>query len=217
MTARAEAPTPEQVALAEYFATFHKFLKKWLKRFGFGDYRFTLKPLDESRYNKAWAECHFHHEEEHATFWLNPTFTFPDEQLEMLAIHEVAHGLAGLAQAEGPWEEVFCNRVARLMLPGKRHPNEYHWTVESDEGDNAKDFRSSLTRRQRQIVGLAIDTLPQLTDDDRSLLNERLFERLSLREIAERRGVHKTTVMRRLRLLITLIGHAIEEWEAQDD
>lgn len=132
------------------------FVDKWMPRFGFGGHwRVEVYRLQEKYKGKVWAHGFWNMEEEHVLFEFVPDGALPDTVLEMLVIHEVAHGLVELGKTSEHGEEVVCNRVAKVLKPRAKHPNEWYKTKKSffDLPDETRlGATRELTARQRYVV-----------------------------------------------------------------
>lgn len=186
-------------------------IRYWLRRAGFGHYHLSIVAASRDELEGAWALVEWDLDEEAVEFALPPEGTLPDDLMELVIIHEVAHGICALAQAQpgGTLEEVACNRILRLVKPRAVLPNEWNRRMGSDNV-----ARLGVSRE----VGLAIDTLPFLTDEDRFILNARLYERRTFDDIARElewwspggRPDHKK-VKRRSERLTYIVGRAVQE------
>lgn len=185
-----------------------KYAKRWLRRAGFQNYRLTMREMTPKEARKHWAYCIWDIEEEHVLIAAVPDGTVPDEVMDLVMLHEVAHGLCRMAQA-APFttlEELACNRIVRLVRPRKPLPNEWSARTASDA---VPPELSGLSRQQWVLVSAAVDTLP-FSDREREIFACLFYDGLSLRAAAERVGVGKDTVARTRDRMLYLIARALQ-------
>lgn len=160
---------------------------------------------------EAWAHSYYDIEEMWGVIELPPDEFFPVDTLELLVLHELAHGLLKLAAEEGVLVEQSCNRVARLARGDFVTPlmNEQResalgdgfYDVEGADRHSAKREHNLGTARgacaaidKRKWLAVVADALPK---GERDVISALYYEGLSMRETATRLGVDVHTVFRR--------------------
>lgn len=185
-------------------------VRHWQGRFGLGNFRLQVRPIDMDNEN-AWAHSFYELTEEWGVIELPVDGFFPPEVLELLVLHELAHGLIALAtEADGGsvLVEQSCNRVARLARGDFTTPlmNEHRESVvgeswygvegEARESAGHRPF-SELSKAaidRRKWLSVVADALPE---DERAVIAALYYENLSMRQTATSLGVDVHTVFRR--------------------
>lgn len=164
---------------------------KWKQRFGLGHLRFHILPLGEDAAKKSNAQSYYDLVEEWAYVWLPDDEEFPPETLELLVLHELAHGVlwegkAGLEQA--------CDRIARIATRDYTSPWPGEWLSMSDPDTfwKGKSPTNSAIDR-RKWLNVVADALPE---EQREVISMHYIEGLGYRRIAERLGTNKDRVAR---------------------
>lgn len=127
--------------------------------------------------------------------------SLPSETLELLVLHELAHGMLKMAGGDKKsWvTEATCNRIARLARGDFITPlgNEHTAAVQGAEYyEIERKDRAELPTRLGALppwLSLVIDGLP---DIERQVVNLIYWEGLSLRAAAQVLGVSQTHVAR---------------------
>lgn len=167
-------------------------VRKWARRFGLGDFRLRVQLIDSDC--DAWARSFYELNEEWGLIELPPDALFPPATLEMLVLHELAHGLLALAERSEGDTEAACNRIARLAKQDYESPlfNEHVSMVKPDEYWS-DDKKNAAAIDRRAWVPLVADGLPKRESVVISLI---YWDGLSLEEAGKVLGVSKWTVMR---------------------
>lgn len=168
---------PEDVARARGY------VEKWMQRFGFGQWRCEVYRLQEKYAGKVWAHGFWNTHEEHVLFEFVPDGVLPANVLEMLAIHEVAHGLFEMSRNGEAGEEVACNRLGKLLMPRAKHPNEW-WKSKPDYYLGIDDATAKRLRLN-----------PELTEREKHVIVSIYWDGRSLGELAKELDVSKTAVV----------------------
>lgn len=104
-----------------------RLVKKWAEPMGFAGWRITVQLLPEDQKGKTWGRSEFNVEEEWAVIELLPDGIVPDDALEGLVLHELAHGLLLIGSRSDAHCETVCNRIARMLGPSDmKLCNEWH-------------------------------------------------------------------------------------------
>jgi len=104
-----------------------RFVKKWAEPMGFAGWHIAVQPLPEDQKGKVWGRSEFNVEEEWAVIELLPDGIIPDDALEGLVLHELAHGLLLISSKSDAHTETVCNRIARMLGPSDmKLCNEWH-------------------------------------------------------------------------------------------
>lgn len=168
-------------------------VRKWARRFGLGDFRLRVQLIDHDC--DAWARSFYELSEEWGLIELPPDALFPPATLEMLVLHELAHGLLAVAERSEGDTEVACNRIARLARADYESPlfNEHISMVKPDEywGGDGKKNTAAIDRRA--WVAVIADGLPER---QRAVISLIYWNGMSLEQAGEVLGVSKWTVMR---------------------
>jgi hypothetical protein len=190
-----------------------KLLNKWLPKFGFAHYSRYVELVPEDQKGKTWAMVKWDHDEEFVVFYFVPDGVLPKEQLEVVVLHELAHGLISLANESAPDEERVCNRIARILAPQVMTTNEWMQHTEPPSGGW---YPMRVDPAAAPLVRILVDEA--LSDLERQVVNRFYYERLGVTEIALELGityghnipdVHK--VKRILRRAERTIGDMLEE------
>jgi len=172
-----------------------RYLDKWLPRMGFAHWAVDLRVLPESARNEVWGRSLWLHEEESASVQVVPDDVLPDEQMEVLILHELAHGLVRTLRTYGfggPAEEMVVNRIVRLALDGKPVTMLNMHSLLTDDSD---DGWLALERIQVDRLRELIDRLPER---EREVINRWYYEKQSLSRIARDLELGDATGARRV-------------------
>lgn len=168
-------------------------VEKYVGRFGFGDYGYTVRLLPKEWYGKRWAHVSFCHEDGWFVLEVVPDGVLPARELESVVLHELAHGLLELpAELGDAGHEQAANRIARLVM-GRRwnHPN--HW-MRLKRGAEPVDHRAmSAEFDPRPWLPLVVDGLPEA---EAQVIDLVFYGERSLREAAVELGVSYQHVAR---------------------
>lgn len=180
-------------------------VRRWAPRFGLGDFRIQVLPMPTEPCD-AWARSYYDLDEMWGVIDLPADADVPAPLLELLVLHELAHGLLLLSETSETGTEQACNRIARLArcdfttrLANEQSAHqlgEDYWS-----GDREKSNASATDRRA--WLNVVVDALPV---GDREVINLIYVEGLSLRAAGQCLGgvdVH-TMVRRRDRALAKL-------------
>lgn len=178
---------------------------KWAPRLGLANFRIHVVTLPSSKANgkpaKSWAESDWSPLSEWGVIYVldDDDPRLDDRTREMTVIHELAHIFLDLTVPGHKYDraevERFCNRIARLVL------NDWT-TLEPDElaalqkhsGKAQKAGEFDIPPGDPKVwLKLVIDSLPAR---ERDVINAVYWERLSLREIAERNDESYESVRR---------------------
>lgn len=172
-------------------------VRKWAPKFGFAGWRIQVRPIPMDNPD-AWGRSFFETNEEWGVIEIPPDGFFPPETLELLVLHELAHGLLELAASEGVLEEQACNRIARLSRGDFTTPlmNEQREAVIGDAWYGVEGEQRDTAEKLDKSKWLAIvaDALPT---DEREVISALYWEGLTFRQAAERFGVGVATIDRR--------------------
>lgn len=174
-------------------------VKHWAPRFGLGEFRLKVKPMPTDN-TEAWALSHYDIEEMWGSIELPSDEVFPFETLELLVLHELAHGLLQLAGTDvtSVAVEQSCNRIARLTRGDfeSRLMNEEREAIEGDAYYNAdgKDRTAASRLDRRKWLAIVTDGLPEA---ERQVITLLYFEGVSMRDAGEVLGCDVHTVFRR--------------------
>jgi hypothetical protein len=91
-----------------------RLVRKWAGAFGLGDFRLQVKEIPEDTPD-AWARSFYDIEELWGVLELPGDNLLPPALIELLVLHELAHGLIQVAGASELGEEQACNRIARMV------------------------------------------------------------------------------------------------------
>lgn len=183
---------------------------KWAKRFGFGHYRIKVRVIPKAKAKRFFGTIHIDHEEEYMVIDLPPSGYLPKRVLEHLVIHELTHGLIGLASLGDSAEETVCNRLAKAFLgQSARGPREWNYRPNDDYAELEGDLRGYP--RGMDLV----DELPEL---ERYVLSRLLWGHASLKEVAGEIDSSKRQVGRIRDRALNMLGKAVaDEWAAHCD
>jgi hypothetical protein len=162
-------------------------VKKWAQRFGLGSYRLYVRSLSHADRESAEAMSWYEPAEEWGVVWLPDDSELPPETLELLVLHELAHGLL--------WNddtELQCDRVARLAQGREDVP----WPEEWKMLTNFDAFRSAVdpkTVEKRPWLAIVVDGLPKV---ERDVICALYWEGLTYVETCQRLGLARPTMFR---------------------
>lgn len=172
---------------------------KWAPKFGLGNFRITVQPITTEDATDAWAMSFFDTHEEWGLVELPADESLPVGTLELLVLHELAHGLLKLVGGDGdsPAVEATCNRIARLARRDFVSPlmNEHSASVHGNAWFADGDGKRSASVDRRVWLPLVTDGLPS---EERQVITLLYWEGLSLRQAAEVTGLPVRTLRRRL-------------------
>lgn len=199
-------------------------------------YRLTVQPMTSVQPGDAWALSYYDVDEEWGALWLPADEALPPETLELVVLHELAHGLVKIAASGDQPEEAVCNRIARLSLANWTTPGaeehraasmgESFYTlndeVERKSGSRRKQYPHAGPRpgggvERRPWLAIVSDALPV---EQREVVTLLYWEGLSFREAASILSVDVHTVVRRKdKALATLAEYfaALDKKFAKDD
>lgn len=172
---------------------------RWSPRFGLGAYRITVQPISVTDGVDAWAMSYWDVHEEWGLVELPEDESLPPATLELLVLHELAHGLLKVVGGDGDSAvvESTCNRIARLARRDFVSPlmNEHAASVLGntwfEEGGTGK--RSASVDR-RAWLAVVTDGLPP---EERQVITLLYWEGLSIRQAEEVTGLPNATLRRR--------------------
>lgn len=183
-------------------------VRKWAPKFGLGDFRIqvvTMRPDNK----EAWALSFYDVEELWGIIDLPPDESMPAELLELIVLHELAHGLLLLAEAGDVAAEQACNRIARLTRGdfetrlanedaahrlGEAWFNDEHPKKSAYPSPGPRPGHGNAKVGRREWLPIVIDALPY---QERTVINMLYIEGMSLREAAQQVGVSHTTIQDR--------------------
>lgn len=169
-------------------------VKKWAPKFGLGDFRLRVTELPFAS-PEGWGLSYYDLDELWGTVEIVGDGLLPDAVQELLVLHELAHGMLQFAKHGGITEEQSCNRIARLARGDFTTPlfNEHHLQMVGDAEFFGGVDRNSADLDRRAWLPIVTDALPER---EREVINGMYWEGLSLREVAERMGIHHHSVER---------------------
>lgn len=169
------------------------YVERWMPRFGFTNYAVTVGVLPPDQKGQCWGRSWWNVAEEWADIELVPDGILPDDQLEGLVLHELAHGLVELARSGDGGTETVCNRLARLLgAQGAPLCNEWVHT-QDDHPWGMPDEPEESRATEHKWVKLLVDWLPE---PDRQVVNGLFYEGQTLRGMAKELGVSPRTIGR---------------------
>lgn len=170
---------------------------RWAQRFGVGHYRITVQPISEKDSETAWATSYWETAEEWAVIDLPADDSMPVDTLELLVLHELAHGLLKVVggDAKSVVTEATCNRIARLAKRDYTTPlmNEHAASAIGDAWYGSKRKRAAEVDR-RAWLPIVTDGLPA---EERELITLLYWEGVSIREASYITGIPRETLVRK--------------------
>jgi hypothetical protein len=185
-----------------------RLVDKWMTRLGFSGFKATVRALHQASYGSCFALSNWNIEEEWVVMEFMPDGILPKDVQEAVVIHEVAHGLAAMAQAGDSTEETMCWRVARAFKQKAAAPNEWmephtEWWL---DGTKPKTAAARLSFKE---------ALPLMLNDEENELYRALYaEQLAPADLARELGVDRATVRKRtvaLHKKVAALQHAWNE------
>lgn len=178
------------------------YVEKWAPFFGLVEYHLHYYPVDifplsGPEDKTPFAASYYDMESMFGTLWVPTDEVWPDDTLELLVLHELAHFLVWDADEEIPPArlEAFCDRVARLAKGdfATAWPEEVRAIREGMSYRHYQEDGPSTKLDRRKWLPVVTDGLPER---ERDVITMLYWEGLSLREAGERLGLNYETVRR---------------------